>query len=431
MKGQIITLLMTSNSKPLLNHTTYIRCLLYTIFPALSIQIYDKIARMNKLWVFLIAQGRNYWAWAIRVVVLWLIVGAVYPVTHRAPLQSPQTVQSLHQHVCVHTDLKDEVDEWKIQRSLQLVREMGATTIVEFFPWAYAESHEDQYQWSQFDRITRHAQNQGLRVIARLGLVPNWARPPETTLNYLPEESFDDFTQFAVDFAIRYAGIVDDIIIWNEPNLGFEWGYQEVLPERYVRLLQAVYQPLHDANPNINVLAGALAPTLEPVGSPHGMNDLIFLEGLYDAGAADYFDTLAVHAYGLEQPQSAEPDEESLNFRRIELVRQIMQRYNDDATPIIVTESGWNDNPRWTLSVRPSQRIANTIDAFHWADEHESWIENLCIWVLRYPRDTGRYPDNWTLITPEFQLKPIYYAIQDYALGRESEGTLWLPPPAS
>ncbi|MEQ8677481.1 MAG: hypothetical protein RLP44_14225 [Aggregatilineales bacterium] len=386
---------------------------------------------MNKILGFLRAQGRKYWAWAIRLFVLWLIVGAVYPVSHRAPLQPPQIVQTRHQQVCVHTDLKDEVDEWKIQRSLQLVREMGATTIVEFFPWAYAESNEDQYRWYQFDRITRHAQNQGIRVIARLGLVPDWARPAETTLNYLPEESFDDFVQFAVDFATRYEGIVDDIIIWNEPNLGFEWGYQEVLPERYVRLLQAVYQPLHDANPNMNVLAGALAPTLEPVGSPHGMNDLIYLEGLYQAGAADYFDTLAVHAYGLEQPQSAEPDEESLNFRRIELVREVMQRYDDEETPIIVTESGWNDNPRWTLAVRPSQRIANTIDAFHWADEHQNWIENLCIWVLRYPRDTGRYPDNWTLITPNFQLKPIYYAIQNYALGQESEGTLWLPPPAS
>lgn len=367
----------------------------------------------------------------IRIYVLWIIVGTIFPVTHRAPLQTPQTVQTLHPQVCVHTDLKDEVDEWKIQRSLQLVREMGATTIVEYFPWAYAESNEDQYQWYQFDRITRHAQNQGLRVIARLGLVPDWARPKETTLNYLPEESFDDFVQFAVDFATRYAGIIDDIIIWNEPNLAFEWGYQDVSPERYVRLLQAVYQPLHDANPNINVLAGALAPTLEPEGSPHGMNDLIYLERMYEAGAGDYFDTLAVHAYGLDQPESAEPDLEALNFRRIELVRDTMIRFGDSEKSIIVTESGWNDDPRWTLAVRPSQRISNTIDAFHWAEANSDWAENLCIWVLRYPRDTGRYPDNWTLITPEFQLKPIYFAIQDYSQGQESDGALWLPPPAS
>ena len=76
----------------------------------------------------------------------------------------------------MHTRLIDEVDEWKIQRSLELVREMGAGTIVEFFPWAYIEGSEDQYDWSSADRIVRHARNQGMHIIARLGLVPEWAR---------------------------------------------------------------------------------------------------------------------------------------------------------------------------------------------------------------------------------------------------------------
>jgi len=46
------------------------------------------------------------------------------------------------------------------------------------------------------------------------------------------------------------------------------------------------------------ILGGALAPTLAPPGSEWGMNDLDFLQGMYDAGAAPYFDGLAVHSYG-------------------------------------------------------------------------------------------------------------------------------------
>ena len=42
----------------------------------------------------------------------------------------PQTVQSSHPIVGVHTRLTDEVEEWKIQRTLQMVREMGASWIV-------------------------------------------------------------------------------------------------------------------------------------------------------------------------------------------------------------------------------------------------------------------------------------------------------------
>ena len=79
------------------------------------------------------------WPWLLRFILIWLMLGLVSPALPRAPLEAQQTVDTTKPMVCVHTRLIDEVYEWKIQRSLQLVREMGATTIVEFFPWAYAE----------------------------------------------------------------------------------------------------------------------------------------------------------------------------------------------------------------------------------------------------------------------------------------------------
>jgi hypothetical protein len=51
------------------------------------------------------------------------------------------------------------------------------------------------------------------------------------------------------------------------------------------------------------------------------------------------------------------------------------------------------------------------------------------LWALRYPIPTFNYPDNFTLITTDFQLKPIYYAVQSYARGFEDTQTIWLPPP--
>ena len=63
-------------------------------------------------------------------------------------------------------------------------------------------------------------------------------------------------------------------------------------------MLRTVYPMIKAANPDVQVLAGALAPTLAPPGSEAGMDDLIFLQRMYDAGAADFFDILAIHAYG-------------------------------------------------------------------------------------------------------------------------------------
>lgn len=377
---------------------------------------------------------RSAFGWVLRAGAAWLLFSLLIPAPPRAILGPPQRVETRRPQVCVHTRLIDEVDEWKIQRSLQLVREMGADTVVEFFPWAYIEGTPDQFNWTNADRIVRHADNQGIRIIARMGLVPEWARESEddapTTLNTLPPESYDAFARFVTAFAARYAGTIDHLIIWNEPNLAFEWGYREVSPAEYARLLEAVYAPAHAANPNVVILAAPLAPTLEPVGSPVGLNDLVYLEALYQAGAADYFDGLAVHTYGFTEPPEAEPGFDQLNFRRAELLRDIMLRYDDADTPVFITETGWNDHARWTKAVTPSQRVAYTIGGFEWAEANWPWLEELCLWVLRYPAPTYNYPDSFTLITPDFQLKPIYYAVQGYARGFTTDEALWLPAPA-
>ncbi len=370
--------------------------------------------------------------WTARFILGFALLNAFQPAPPRAPLMPPQTVDTTKPQMCVHTRLIDEVDEWKIQRSLMMVREMGADTIAEFFPWAYIESQRGVYNWAQSDRIIRHAANQGLKVIARMGFVPNWARGDQrdvfTTLNTLPPEAYGAFAAFTAAFAARYAGTVDHLIIWNEPNLAFEWGYQQVDPAGYARLLEVVYAPVHRANPNIMILAAGLAPTLEPPGSPHGLNDLLYLDALYQAGAAPYFDGLAVHTYGFTHPPDESPAAERLNFRRVELLRAIMRQHGDDS-PIYITETGWNDHPRWVNAVTPAQRVAYTLDAFRYAEREWDDVRKMCVWMFRLPAATFSHPDYFTLVGVDFQPKPIYTALQAYAAGRMTEQTLWLPPP--
>lgn len=383
-----------------------------------------------------ILRGRPYRI-AILVILIGIGIAAGFPrpASERVPLGPQQQVETAQPLVCAHTLLENEVHEAKIKRSLELTRELGATSIVQFFPWAYAEPERGRYDWFHADRIIRHASRQGLRIIARLGLVPEWARPsdPETptTLNMLPEASFDHFARYAAAFARRYADAVAGIIIWNEPNLSFEWGFRPVDPAAYVRLLQASYRRINAANPEALVLAGALAPTLEGAGSSAGLNDIDYLRAMYQAGAGGYFDALAIHAYGFRDPPTAAPASDRLNFRRAEMLREIMIANGDAAKPVYITESGWNDHPRWSGAVRPSQRSAYTIAAFNYAEANWDWVADLCIWALRYPADLLSYPDNFTLISADFTLKPIYYALQDYARGWARSEQPWLPPPGA
>jgi hypothetical protein len=329
----------------------------------------------------------------------------------------PRTVNTTNPLVGVHTRLTDEVEEWKIQRTLRMVREMGAPWIVEFFPWAYIEPRPGHFSWEHTDTVIEHARAQGLTVIARMGWVPGWARPDpaeqETTFTYLDAARYDDFAAFVATFAARYRDRVDHIIIWNEPNLSFEWGYRPVDPAGYVEMLQAVYPAVHAANPDAVVLAGALAPTLEPAGSPAGLNDLDYLERMYAAGAAPYFDALAVHAYGLGFPPDADPAPDVINYRRTELLREIMIAHGDGAKPVYVTESGWNDHPRWARAVRPAQRVAYTIAAYEWAANHWDWCRCVAMWAFRYPAPQHNYQDNYAFVTTDFHPRAVYLAVQE------------------
>lgn len=358
---------------------------------------------------------------------LLLVAGALAtlrPAPPRVVLGPPHTVQTVNPTVCVHTRLTDEVDEWKIQRTLQMVREMGAATIVEFFPWPYTEHERGSYDWAHADRIMRHAENQGLTVIARLGLAPAWARPPVrekvTTLTYLPADHFDDFARYVGAFVARYGDRLGGVIIWNEPNLSYEWGDRSPDPIAYTELLRLSYQAAHAANPNIVVFGGALAPTNEPEGSASAMNEVRFLERMYEAGAAPYFDALAAHTYGFTHAPTDPPDAETINFRRVELLHEVMVRYGDGQKPLTITESGWSDDPRWTRAVRPGQRIAYTLEALDLVTAWP-WADHLCLWQFRQPSDFHNRRDAYyALVSSDFQAKPIYEAVQAYARGWEN-----------
>jgi hypothetical protein len=333
------------------------------------------------------------------------------------PLGPQQIVHTSNPKIGVHTRLTDEVEPWKIKRSLEMVREMGAPWVVEYFPWAYVEQQPGRYNWTHADQVVSHASRQGLTVVARLGFVPQWPRPKDTSPLYLDEDRFADFGRFAATFVKRYAGKVRHVIIWNEPNLALEWGYVPPDPAKYAAMLRTVYPLIKAANPDVRVLAGALAPTLAPPGSESGMNDLTFLQAMYDAGAAPYFDMLAIHAYGWHFDADDPPDPEVVNFRRTELLRSIMVRNGDEAKHAMITEGGWNDHPRWTRAVRPGDRIAQTLRAYAIAAEEWPWMEAVCFWVFRFPWDQKSYQDYFTFVRTDFEPKPIYEEVQRFAQG--------------
>lgn len=329
----------------------------------------------------------------------------------------PQQVVTLNPKLGVHTRLTDEVEPIKVQRTFRMVREMGAPWAVEYFLWAAHEPSPGVYDWSHADLVVDHAVNQGITLIARLGYVPEWARPAQATHLYLDEAGYDAFARFVAAFVEHFRGRVKYIVVWNEPNLSQEWGYRTPDPAGYTELLRRAYLAAKTANPDVRVLGGALAPTLAPAGSEWAFNDLDYLQGMYNAGAAPYFDLLAAHSYGWIFDPDEPPSADAVNYRRVELLRDVMVRNGDGAKHIIITEAGWNDHPRWTKAVRPAQRAAYTVRAYERALSQWPWVDAVCMWAFRYPRPAGTYQDYYTFVNEDFEPKPLYLTVQAYATG--------------
>lgn len=357
--------------------------------------------------------------WAVRALI-FVALALVFrePAPLPVELGPQQTVVTRHPKIGVHTRLTDEVEPWKIKHTLVMVREMGAPWIVEYFPWGYYEPAPGRFNWAHADLVVDHARRQGLTVIARLDYVPDWAHPKDTTPRYLDEEHFPDYARFVAAFAQHFRGRVQHIIVWNEPNLSFEWGYRPADPAAYTRLLRLTYAQVKAVAPEVQVLAAGLAPT---VGDGDNMGDLDFLQAMYDAGAGPYFDALAAHAYGRRSPPDDPPAPDVVNFRRVELLRRVMVQNGDAHKMIYITEGGWNDHPRWTWAVRPAQRITYTVRAYELAEGWD-WCQAVALWAFRLPWRTYTFQDYSTFVTEDFIPKPVYEEVQRYAEGGENSG---------
>lgn len=102
----------------------------------------------------------------------------------------------------------------------------------------------------------------------------------------------------------QYAGLIDAIEVWNEPDLPVFWnGYMNGTPSHYFELLKVVWNLVHSMGLNIPVIAGSIAVmftypyAIEP-NPPTAYNyGATFLQGIKNLGADNYCDAYSFHVY--------------------------------------------------------------------------------------------------------------------------------------
>jgi hypothetical protein len=335
----------------------------------------------------------------------------------------------------VNTFLEQEVEPAKRERQLQMIADAGFKWIRQQFPWYDIEiSGKDNFQdcrhlpcidaWAKYDNLVDLAQQYGIQIVARLDAPPKWAQSAPG--DFAPPANFDDYGDYVAAVAARYKGRITHYQIWNEPNNYPEWGELPVNPEDFTRLLCTAYRRIKAVDPDAKVIAPALTPTssLDPGPGPGtALNDFIYLQRMYDAGAGQCFDIMSAQGYGLfSGPTDRRMRPRNINFSRPMYIRDLMVQNGDAHKPIWIGEMNWNAVPGSIPDHRFGQVSLETQArylplAYDRIQREWPWVGVAFTWFFKPATDAERDQPKYyfRLVDPDFTPLPVYNAIKAYA----------------
>ena len=333
----------------------------------------------------------------------------------------------------MNTFLQGEVLPEVREKSLQMLHEGGFNYIRQQFPWEDIEIHgqgdfvdrrndaDGVDAWAKYDNIVDLAEQYDIEIIARLDNPPAWTRVMTDTIGtHAPPDDFEDYGDFIEAVVGRYRGRVTYFQLWNEPNIYPEWGEQAVSPEAYTELLCLGYRRAKAANPDAVILAGALSPTIALDG--RDLNDLLFLQRMYLAGAGDCFDILSAQGYGLwSGPTDRRLRPTVINYPHALLLRDVMVAYGDAGKPVWISEAGWNTVPEDMEPhygrVDAEQQARYAVQAYQRAQEEWPWAGVVNYWFFKRPSDLEK-DQPWyyfRLLEPDFTPTEAWDTLAAYA----------------
>ena len=221
----------------------------------------------------------------------------------------------------------------------------GANTARFNITWWGVEPEQNlanDYWWNRYTRLYDAFIARGIRPIISVAGTPDWARLPiyqacgnQRGCEYAPAEYMDgQWQEFVAEVAARYPQAAA-IEIWNEPNLQ---GFYKPNPNpwRYAQLVVKAYDAIKAVNPQMTVLAGALAPYQGDSIDRWSMKK--FLDTMYAANPSvkDHMDGISFHTVW----QSGDYGAESMYAKFFHDVRSVAAKFGDAGIPLWITETG-------------------------------------------------------------------------------------------
>ncbi|MBI3536267.1 MAG: hypothetical protein HY070_01695 [Chloroflexi bacterium] len=211
---------------------------------------------------------------------------------------------------------------------------------------------------------------------------PKWSRADGGVKGAGPPDDLQEAANFMSGVSAFFCGKgLSAVEVWNEHNLLTEWHGKPISAAAYMEMLKAAYTEIKKKCPSIIVVSGAPTPT--GVNSETAIDDVLFLQQMYQNGLKQYSDAIGAHPSGFCNAPDARvgtpnacrtPDgksqfntHRSFFFREtLEAYRAVMVQNGDAQKQIWATEFGWG--------VDPAPKPGYEYEKFISLDQQAQWL---------------------------------------------------------
>lgn len=265
-------------------------------------------------------------------------------------------------------------------------KEGGVKWIREDFEWASIEPERGKFNWSFTDSVVQIARKNGISVYAIVAYWPEWTR--EYT-----KEGIDDYVTYLKQLVSRYEGQIHQWEIWNEPNIFFWQGPEDM----YAELLMKSYIAIKDIDSTAQVL-----------GISTSGIDFDFIRKMQDLQAP--FDVLTIHPY-------RSCLDETVFIKELKKASDMVVLPGGRRRPVWITEMGWTTyNPHnfWVQEgfLPTPLRVQAELIIRTYLSCIISGVDPKVFWYdLRNDgTDPYNFEDNIGIMNRDFSPKPAYIA---------------------
>ncbi|MDQ3643939.1 MAG: hypothetical protein M3356_00285 [Actinomycetota bacterium] len=225
------------------------------------------------------------------------------------------------------------------ERQFDLMAASGVESVRFVFIWENMQPTRDsEFNFEQTDPIVELAATRGITVLPVMLYAPPWARAfPKRILSPPRTQAYQAYLRASIErygpdgsFWLDRPDVpwrpIRDWQIWNEPSIRPFWDVAQSnerygWPHGYARLLGAADQTIKANDAGARTVLG-------------GLNGLAWdeLRRLYNEGARDFFDVMAVHVYA-QTPRRV--------LGALRLTREALDEEGDVRKPIFLTETAF------------------------------------------------------------------------------------------